>query len=150
MKEQPARAIRRFEVLILRPLSIALPVAVVVCLVKTAWVLAVVMVVCWFVVGAIGQSLPHRRKETFSELASGEVLPLQDERLSSSDSRALARASMQTGALLAIVAVLIAWKNGLHGWLIYLVLPWATFVVVVVVAALISVGRPQTEVNKQN
>ena len=45
MKEQPARAIRRFEVLMLRPLNVALPVAAGVCLVKTAWILAVVMAV---------------------------------------------------------------------------------------------------------
>ena len=45
MKEQPARAIRRFEVLIMRPLNIAFLVAAGICLVKTAWILAVVMAV---------------------------------------------------------------------------------------------------------
>src|ERR1700678_135084 len=100
MEQQPAKAIRRFELLILRPLSIALPVAVIVCLIKTAWILAVVMIACWFVVGAIGQSLPHRKNETFSELTSGEALPVQDEGPSPNDSYAIARASIQIAAVL--------------------------------------------------
>ena len=150
MEEQPVRAIRRFEVLILRPLGIVLPVVVVVCLIKTAWILTVVMIVCWFVVGAIGQSLPHRKKETFSELASGKALPVQDETLSPNDSHALAGTSMQIAAVLAVLAVSIAWRNGLRGWLVFLVLPWATFVVVVVFAALVSVGKPQSAANKQD
>lgn len=141
MKEQPARAIRRFEVLILQPLSIAFPFAAGACLVKTAWTLAVVMVVCWFVVGAIGQSLPHHKEQTFSGLASGKTLPAQDQKLSPDDSYALARAAMQTAALLGTVAFFIAWKNGLRGWWVFLIVPGTTYFAVVILAALLSMGK---------
>jgi hypothetical protein len=142
MEEQPARAVRRFEVLILRPLNIAFPFAVGVCLVKTAWTLAVVMVICWFAFGAIGQSLPHRKKQTFSELASGKTLPAQDGRPSPDDSYALARAAMQTAALLGAVAFSIAWKNGSRGWWAFLIVPGTTYIAVLILAALVGVGKP--------
>jgi hypothetical protein len=127
VKERPAKAQRRFEVLILRPLSIAFPVAAVVCLMKTAWVLAAAMLACWLIVGVIGQSLPHRKQDTFSELAGGSPLPAHDEVLSHGEAYALAKAIMGTAVVVAFVALLIAWKMGLR-WYWVLLATFGTYV----------------------
>ena len=141
MKEQPARAIRRFEVLMLRPLNVVLPVAAGVCLVKTAWILALVMAVGWFAVGAIGQSLPHRKKETFSELTSGKTLPANDGELSYDDAFALAKAIQRLAFLIGLVGLALGWKIGLR-WYWALLLAFGSYFVVGLFAALLGANSP--------
>jgi chromate transport protein ChrA len=141
MKEQPARAIRRFEVLILRPLNIAFLVALIVCIVKTAWTLAVVIFVCSFLIGIIGQSLPHRKKQTFSELANGKTLPASDGELSDDDAFALGKAIQRLSFLIGLAGLTIGWKIGLH-WYWALLLAFGSYFVVGLFAALLASKSP--------
>ena len=141
MSERPAIPMRRFEVLMLRPLNVVLPVAAGVCLVKTAWILAVVMAVGCFAVGAIGQSLPHRKKQTFSELASGKTLPASDGELSDDDSFALAKAILRLAFLIGLVALPVGWKIGLR-WYWILLLAFGSYAVVGLLSALLAARGP--------
>jgi len=141
VKRRPATALRRFEVLILRPLNLVFLAAAVVCLLKAAWVLAVAMFVCCFFVGVIGQSLPHRKQETISELASGGTLPAHDEGLSHEDAFVLAKTIQRTALLVGFAASLIAWKTGLR-WYWILLVAFSTYFVVGLLAAILGATNP--------
>lgn len=144
MRERPAGAIRRFEVVMLRPLNLVLPVAVVVCLLKTAWVLAVIMAGTWFAVGAIGQSLPHRKKETVSELANRRTLPADEGRLSHDDAYAMAKAIQRLTFVVGLGALAIGWKIGLR-WYWTLLLAFGSCFVVGFLSALCAAKSPTNQ-----
>jgi hypothetical protein len=137
MNVQPSVPIRRFELLILRPLGIAYLVAIIVCLVKTAWILSVVMLVCQILTGVIGQSLPHRKGQTFSELASGKTLPTKDGEISHDDFFALAKAIISLAFIIGLSGFAIGWTIGLH-WYWILLLAFGSYIIFALFAALLS------------
>ena len=122
MKVQPSRTIRLFEVFFLRPLNIVLLLLAVVFLAETAWILTVAMALCCLFVGAIGQALPHRKAQTFSELARGSAVSPHDDELSNENSFALAKATMRIAIVVGFAVFVLAWRSRL-GW--YWVLLWA-------------------------
>jgi hypothetical protein len=128
---------RRFEVLILRPLNIAFLVATIVCLIKTAWTLAFIMLACSFFTGTIGQSLPHRKKQTFSELTSGKAMPASDSEISPDDAYALAKATQRLAFLIGSAGFAIGWKIGLH-WYWFLTLAFGSYFVAGLLSVMLS------------
>lgn len=115
-------------------------------MVKTAWILTLVMAVGWFAVGAIGQSLPHRKKETFSELTSGKTLPANDDELSDDDAFALAKAIQRLAILIGLVGLAIGWKIGLR-WYWALLLAFGSYFVVGLFAALLGANRQPNDIS---
>jgi hypothetical protein len=59
---------KRFELLVLRALDLCLIGSAIVFLLWREWFLGVFFFIAGFLVGAIGQGLPHRRKQPVSEL----------------------------------------------------------------------------------
>jgi len=97
------------------------------------------MLACWFFVGAIGQGLPHRKKETVSELASGGTLLPYEKELSNDDAFLLAKAIQLTAVLVGFAAFVIAWKIGLR-WYWTLLVAFGTYVVMGLLAFLALLG----------
>jgi hypothetical protein len=85
-----------------------------------AWLLGAVILLLSFGVGAIGQSLPHRKHETTSELAAGTTFgnEFQGE-ISDEDSNALGRALFKTCTLVSVTAAVIL---GHESWRWYWIL----------------------------
>jgi hypothetical protein len=134
--QRPSRPTRLFETIILRPLSIVFLALAGVSLLKTAWVLGIAMAICWLLVGAIGQSLPHRKTQAFSELAGGSTSPPHDQVLSNEESFALAKAVMRAGAVVGFAALALAWEGGLR-WYLVLICGFGGYFVMVMVGALL-------------
>lgn len=80
-------AVRRFE-MFLRTLSLSFLLFAVLFFWHRAWLVGFSMVVFWFLVGAVGQALPHRKHQTVKELASGIRPTIEDGELSNDDSEA--------------------------------------------------------------
>ncbi len=114
MRLQPHRVIELFELIILRPLSVVFIALAVVALLKAAWIVGIAMTACWFLVGAIGGTLPHRKRETFSELTQGITLEPHDGPLPDRDGFALGRAVLTTAAVVGLAASVLAWRSGLR------------------------------------
>ena len=122
MGEGPHRVVRLFEAIILRPLSIAFLIAATISFLHSMWVVSFTMASCWFFVGAIGQALPHRKRQNLSELTYGPTPLPKDGDLSRDDAFALGKAVQRIGAVAGFCAFALAWKSGLR-W--YWILPWA-------------------------
>lgn len=136
MTQRPSRPTRFFETIILRPLSIVFLALAVASLLKTAWVLGIAMAICWFLIGAIGQSLPHRKAQPFSELAGGSTSPSHDQVLSDEESFVLAKAVMRVGAVVGFAALALAWGGGLR-WYWVLICGFGGYFVMTMVGALL-------------
>lgn len=131
--------VRRFEI-ILFSLNVCFAVLLIFYLWHRAWFLASLMVVFWFVSGAIGQALPHRKRQTGAELASGKAPAITDGSLSDEDAFGLAKAMQRTAVMVGVAALVIAW----HYW------PWyvavgaavAAYVLLFVSAAALCYRKP--------
>jgi len=134
--QRPSRATRFFETIILRPLSIVFLALAGASLLKTAWVLGIGMAICWFLVGVIGQSLPHRKAQAFPELAGGSTSAPHDRVLSHEESFALAKAVMRAGAVVGFAAFALAWEGGLR-WYGVLLCGFGGYFVMAMVGALL-------------
>jgi hypothetical protein len=80
-----------------------------------AWLVGFSMVVFWFLVGAVGQALPHRKHQTVKELANGIRPTIEDGELSNDDSFGLAKA-MQRGAMIVGCAVIVITWHEHYRW----------------------------------
>jgi hypothetical protein len=108
---------KRFELLILRPLDVCLIVGAVISLFHREWVFGSFLLIVGFLIGAIGQGLPHHRQETAKELAEGRPTPLEvfrdapegesSERLDPDDGHAMASASIKTSVVLALIVAVV-------------------------------------------
>jgi hypothetical protein len=105
--------VKRFEVLILRPLDVCLIIAAVISLFHKEWIFGLFLLIVGFLIGAIGQGLPHHRHETAKELAHEGPAPSEvfrdapdgqpSERLDPDEGHAMASASIKTSVILASV-----------------------------------------------
>ncbi|SRR6266404_2878177 len=105
--------VKRFELLILRPLDVCLIVGAVISLFHKEWIFGLFLLVVGFVIGAIGQGLPHHRQDTAKELAEGRPAPSDvfrdapegqpSGRLDPDEGHAMASASIKTSAVLALI-----------------------------------------------
>jgi hypothetical protein len=105
--------VKRFEVLILRPLDVCLIVAAVISLFHKEWIFGLFLFIVGFLIGAIGQGLPHHRHQTAKELAEGRPTRsdvLRDapegqpsERFPPDEGYAMASASIKTSIVLALI-----------------------------------------------
>jgi hypothetical protein len=123
MKIQPNALLSRFERLILRTLDFGFYGAALYYLWHRAWVLGVLILLLSFGTGAIGQSLPHRKQETYSELAAGATLASGPQgEISNEDSLSLGSALFKTSTLLCVTLAFILGHEGLRWFWILLVL----------------------------
>src|SRR5947209_8733355 len=67
--------VRRFENFVLRPLDLTLIVYGVYLLVHRFWMFGLWVLFVSLLVGAIGQGLPHRKRQTATQLAMGPDTP---------------------------------------------------------------------------
>jgi hypothetical protein len=103
--------VRAFENGILRVLSVAFPVAALVYLMHRLWLVALAMAICWFLVGAIGQGLHHRKLQSFSELASGSTPDPHSDILSNDDAFAVTKATIKISMVMGIAALAVTWSE---------------------------------------
>lgn len=120
-KNQPEASghkwVKRFELLILRPLDLALILAGLISLFQREWGFGCFLLLVGLLVGAIGQGLPHHRRQTAKELRHGfptarEILADSPdhssiEELPPDEGYQLALASIKT-ALIASVVVAVS------------------------------------------
>jgi len=99
------------------------------------------MTVGWLAVGAIGQSLPHRKEHPASELASGGESRAIDGTLSYDDAYALAKAIQRLTLIVGLGALFIGWKIGFR-WYWTLVLAFASYFVAGLLSALCAAKSP--------
>jgi len=127
--------VRCFERLILFPLSFIVLLSGVLFLFGKAWVLGTLLAVVSVCIGGIGQSLPHRRKQTNRQLASGKDLGERFGDMTFEESRSFVKAVLWTSLLVGIVAGAGAIHRNLPmRWVVaYVVGSWISF-------SLLSVG----------
>jgi hypothetical protein len=75
---RPSIPVRVFEYL-LRSLSLLFLFRAIYLLTKGQWLAVVACGVCWLLIGAMGQALPHRRSQRVSQLASGAITAINGE-----------------------------------------------------------------------
>lgn len=142
--------VMRFEVLILRPVDLCLIVAAIVAFFHKDWTFGLFLLIVGFLVGVIGQGLPHHRQDSTTELMRGrsttsdvfrdapEGQPF--EKWNPDEGYKLVAASLKTGLVLAIV-VAVTLAHFHYSWYvtvfasILLVLGFLPFTLVTVVAA---------------
>jgi hypothetical protein len=127
-KGVPHTVVRAFERLVLFPLDICVLAAGVIFLVEKAWLFGTLLLLIALFVGMVGQSLPHRKKQTNRELYSQKV----GERfgnITHEESMGLAKAVMLTGFLVGIVGAGAALHRDLSWyWVLgYFVGSWVVF-----------------------
>jgi hypothetical protein len=117
--------IKRFELLILRPLDLCLIIAAVVSLFHRDWTFGLFLFFVGFLVGAIGQGLPHHRQQKFKELRRGWPNPSEvfrdapegqpPEEIAPSESYQIAVACLKTTFVLALV-ITVTLTHFDYGW----------------------------------
>ncbi len=133
------RTVRRFEILLFS-LNACFALLLVFYLWHRAWLLAFLMVVLWFISGAIGQALPHRKRQTGAELASGEPVAITDSDLSDEDAFGLAKAIQRTAVMVGVAAFFIAWHD--WRWYVGLLAAVAAYVLLFASAAALCYRKP--------
>jgi hypothetical protein len=119
----PHVLLSRFERRILRTLAFAYYGAALYYFWHRAWLFGALIFFLSFGVGAIGQSLPHRKHETTSELASGTTLAGEFHgEISNEDSYGLGKAIFKTCALLYVTAWQVLWHGNWKWYSILLML----------------------------
>jgi predicted PurR-regulated permease PerM len=104
MGQRPHVLLRSFEFHILFPLSIVFFITSVVYFFGRSWGTGAFFLFVAIGVGGIGQSLPHRKRQSVKELGSGKWIEERYGEISSEESRSLAKAMMWTTLLIALVA----------------------------------------------
>jgi hypothetical protein len=137
MVERTHSVIIKFERWILRPLHVATLALMLWFVFHRHWVSAVLFLIATFLVGAIGQGLPHRKKQTFKELSSGERIEGESGELSLGDSHALARALLKVNFLLFFLLVALAWSEHIPVFRAFVAIS-VTFVSFPILAMLVS------------
>ncbi|HKI11754.1 MAG TPA: hypothetical protein VKA02_06540 [Candidatus Acidoferrum sp.] len=132
--------LKRFELLILRPLDLCLVIAAVVSLFHKDWWFGSFLLFVGFFVGTVGQGLAHHRQQNARELRRGLPTPsevFQDapegrlpEEIAPSESYEMAIAGLKTTCVLALVTVVT---------LVHLDYRWYT---TAVASGLVVVGFP--------
>ena len=129
LTDAPHIVVRCFERLILFPLNVIVLLAGVVFLFEKAWTLGTLLVVVSVCIGAIGQYLPHRRKQTTRQLASGKDLGERFGEMTFEESKGFAKAVLWTSLLVGIIAGAGAIHRNLPmRWVVaYIVGSWISF-----------------------
>lgn len=119
------KLLKRFERLVLIPLDFAIGICAVLQFIRGNWIVGVVLLLLYFFVGIIGQSL--HKDLTTAQLAKGEHLidreeaNANEETLSPLDANLLGKALIQTTVLLLLMFIFSAIGSGLSLWVILLV-----------------------------
>ena len=117
------RRIARLENLLLKPLSFWFPILAVIYFFHRAWFIGGFLLLAWFCVGLIGQSL-HRDK-TFAQLARGGLTSeeniIPDSELSSEEAHKLARPLFLCSWLCGITVAVLLFHHD-YRWFIALLL----------------------------
>lgn len=115
------RRIARFEKFIVKPLSFLFPILAVVYFVQRAWLVGGFLLVVWFCIGVIGQSL-HKDK-SFAELARGgltfEENIVPDSEISHEEAHTLARPLLFSSWLCGITAGVLLFHHD-YRWFVAL------------------------------
>jgi hypothetical protein len=110
-KNQPEasghRWVKRFELLVLRPLDLGLIIAALVSLYRREWVFGCFLFVAGFLVGAVGQGLPHHRRQTPKELRRG-FPPAREILADSPDHSSIEELPPEEGYQLALASIKMA------------------------------------------
>ncbi len=140
--------VRKFDLIVLRPISIALIVSGIAFLVRAEWVVGgLLLVIAVFGVGAVGSSL--HRKKSFGELAAGyphlsaldEATPKAIQRETSLQ---LSRAGCALGVVLALVTILLSIRFGLRWyWAAAIAIATVWLTPMLVVAPFVWFVRPR-------
>jgi hypothetical protein len=104
-------AVRRFEIF-LRTLSLSFPLLAGLFFWRRAWLVGLSMIMFWFLVGSVGQALPHRKQQMVKELASGIPPSIDDGQMSNEISFSLAKGIYGTATIVGSAAAVIAWHEG--------------------------------------
>ena len=133
------RTVRRFEILLFL-LDVGFALLVVFYAWHRAWLLSFLMIVFWFVTGGIGQTLPHRKRQTGAELASGEPVTLTDGSLSAEDAFGLAKAMQRTAVTIGVAALVITWHE--WPWYVALLAAVAAYFLLFLTATVLCFRKP--------
>lgn len=126
MRTRPHILIADFERRVLRPLDFAYYGFALYYLWHRAWLVGVVLLLLSLGTGAIGQALPHRKRETRAELAMGTILPPEIEgEISDEDSNALGRALFKTCTLVCLTGAIILGHESWRWYWIFLTMVFA-------------------------
>jgi hypothetical protein len=136
------RRIARFESFILKPLSFLFPILAVVYLYQRAWLLGAFLLIAWFCIGVMGQSL-HKNK-SFAELArgglTGEENIAPDSDISHEEAHTLAKQLIFASWLCGITAGVLLHHHD-YGWFIILPTAFAVAVGVGVVFSILALPK---------
>ena len=135
--------IRRFELFFLKPLSALLPVLAGFYFFQRAWVAGIVTLALWFVVGAIGQALPHRKQQSIAELSKAAAATFHGGDILHDEALVLGRAVSRTAYTVMALVILITWHQGVRWYWIILAALGAR--VLFVIAPLFLYRKPRDE-----
>ena len=125
MKSQPHYLVSRYERLILRPLDFLYYALALYFFWHRAWLFGAGIILLSFVIGAIGQGLPHRKHETPAEMAEG-LQPFAGEfegDISLGEASGVGKAVFLTSLLITFTGFIVAWHQGLRWyWLLLTVI----------------------------
>jgi len=130
----PHVVVRAFERLVLFPTGVCVLSAGVISLFENAWRFGAFLLLMALSVGAVGQSLPHRKKQSTRELYSQNVAE-RFGNITHEESAGLAKAVMLTAFLVAVIAAGAALHRDLSWyWVLgYFVGSWVVFPMVSIV-----------------
>jgi membrane protein implicated in regulation of membrane protease activity len=128
MEDAPHIVVRTFERLVLFPLDLCILLAGVTFLVEKAWLFGAFLLLMSLLLGMVGQSLPHRTKQSARQLYSQNVGERFGD-ITHDESMGLAKAVMLAGFLVSIVAAGTALHRELPWyWMVgYFAGAWAVF-----------------------
>lgn len=102
MDSAPHAVVRTFEKLILFPVALCALFAGIVYLFKRSWVFGIFLVLAWLLLSIIGQSLPHRRRQSTQQLYSEPVEQRFGE-ITDEESTGLAKALMKAAFVVSLI-----------------------------------------------
>jgi hypothetical protein len=121
MRAQPHTLIASFERRILRTLDFAFYAAALYYFWHRSWMFGIAILILSLGVGMIGQGLPHRKHETRSELATGNILAGgSEDEISEEDSSSLGRSLFKTCTLVCLTVAIILGHEGWRWYWIFL------------------------------
>ena len=128
MEDAPHIVVRTFERLVLFPIDLCVLLAGVAFLIEKEWLFGAFLLLMALFFGGVGQSLPHRKKQTARQLYSQNVGERFGE-ITHEESRGLAKAVILAGFLVSLVAGAAALHSDLSWYwvLVYVVASWFLF-----------------------
>jgi hypothetical protein len=128
MEDAPHIVVRAFERLVLFPLDLCVLVAGVIFLIEKAWLFGAFLLLMSLLLGMVGQSLPHKKKQTAQQLYSQNVGERFGD-ITREESMGLARAVMLSGFFVSLIAAATALHRELPWyWVVgYFAGGWAVF-----------------------